>query len=307
MKIIDQSYEIIKKVGEDIAPSKMIELAGRTCYKSEDKITEDSADKFCKMLIDRGHEAMIEHANIIVSVDRYTYEDIYKSKNTQYLHFSDKKRFLISGNARVWRDFFKATALSENMYFDSIIGAMKNYASVLFNDIIYFNETFSECDYINIVPENELDKNEIKIHGTMSVRFITDRGISHEIVRHRPASYAQESTRYVNYKDKNMEFILPVFSWSKRRSEENKSASYIRNAFINCCTEAEDSYGVMIRSGASPQEARTVLPNCLKTEIVVTANVVEWKHIFDLRTAKAAHPQIRELMKPLCNEVSSDF
>ena len=198
MKIIDQSYEILGDLSEIQKIPKMIEIAGRTCYKSEDKITEGSADKFCKMLIKRGHEAMIEHGNI-------------------------------------------------------------------------------------------------------TVRFITDRGVTHELVRHRIASFAQESTRYVKY-DGDTEFIRPVFDWAQGNLAEYMSvgsASSKLFAWYTAMQQCELHYKVMIDSGCPPQEARSVLPNSLKTEIVVTANIREWRHIFKLRTAKAAHPQIRELMLPL--------
>ena len=186
MKVIEPSVELISKIdGNEIL--KTIELTGRTCYKSEDKITEESAKQFVKMLIDRGHEAMIEHYNV-------------------------------------------------------------------------------------------------------TLKFICDRGVTHEIVRHRIASYAQESTRYCNYsKDKfgnKITVIKPCF-WDEH------SPQYI--AWYTVCAKAEDTYFNLLKLGASPQEARSVLPNSLKTEIVVTMNLREWRHFFKLRTAKTAHPQMREV------------
>lgn len=128
-------------------------------------------------------------------------------------------------------------------------------------------------------------------HCSISVRFITDRGVTHELVRHRVASFAQESTRYVKY-DGDTEFVLPVFRWNKIDFELWESAM----------KSAEKTYKNMISHGLSPQEARSVLPNSLKTEIVVTANIREWRHIFKLRTDKSAHPQIREMMISLLQE-----
>jgi len=195
VKIIDQSYEILTSTEDLESIPRMIEMAGRTCYKSEDKITNASAPKFCKMLIKRGHEAMVEHGNI-------------------------------------------------------------------------------------------------------TVRFITDRGVTHELVRHRIASFAQESTRYVNYKDSNMEFIRPVFDWAPSIPvPKNPMVKF--NLWATAMGQAENYYKGLSECGCSPQEARSVLPNSLKTEIVVTANIREWRQIFKLRTATGAHPQIRELMIPL--------
>jgi len=177
-----------------------IEKAGRTCYKSEDKITPDSAEKFVRMIIGRGHETVLEHVN-------------------------------------------------------------------------------------------------------MTVRFICDRGVTHEIVRHRLAAYSQESTRYCNYKG-GVTFVIPP--WVDIESGEYKSwVDPIETKWIwfNSVLSSERSYVNSISEGWTPQQARSVLPNSLKTEIVCTANLREWRHIFRLRTSSKAHPQMQELMKPLLAEM----
>jgi thymidylate synthase (FAD) len=137
-------------------------------------------------------------------------------------------------------------------------------------------------------------------HSTLSVKFIVDRGVSHELVRHRIASFAQESTRYCNYsKDKfgnELTFIKPLF-W------EGNDEFY--PAWVDSMQNAERNYNYLISIGAKPQEARSVLPNSLKTEIVVTANYREWRAFFKLRTAPAAHPQMREVTVPLLKELQS--
>lgn len=137
-------------------------------------------------------------------------------------------------------------------------------------------------------------------HGIISVKFTVDRGVSHEIVRHRMASFAQESTRYCNYAgDKfgnELTFIRPSFFGGP-----GTISKY--GMWCNLMDEAEQSYMRLIELGAKPEEARSVLPNSLKTEIVVTANYREWRHIFALRTSPKAHPQIREVMIPLMQEL----
>lgn len=210
MKIINASYEILTPItGDEL---KAIERAGRTCYKSENKITDESAKKFVKGLIKSGHEAMLEHSSL-------------------------------------------------------------------------------------------------------SVKFICDRGVSHELVRHRMASFAQESTRYCNYsQDKfrnELTFIWPCFfgefpetRWEldRLRHLEERIAYWYR-AMEDC----ENRYLLMIGCGCTPQEARSVLPNSLKTEIIVTTNYREWRHFFKLRAvgvSGAPHPQIEELAVPLLKEVS---
>ena len=131
-------------------------------------------------------------------------------------------------------------------------------------------------------------------HASFSVRFITDRGVTHELVRHRLCAYTQESTRYCNYGNMGMVFVEPVF-WSK------DSLSY--KQWLTHMEVCEVVYLQLLTNGATPQEARTVLPNSLKTDIVCTANIREWRHIMRLRTAKSAHPQMRALMIPLLVEL----
>jgi thymidylate synthase (FAD) len=134
-------------------------------------------------------------------------------------------------------------------------------------------------------------------HQSITVRIVCDRGISHEIVRHRLASYTQESTRYCNYSKgkygSELTVIKPCF-WN----EDDEKFIIWKESLI----QSEIAYNKLISLGASPQEARSVLPNSLKTEIVVTMNLREWKHFFKLRTSEAAHPQMREIAKPLLKE-----
>ena len=197
MKIINASYEIITPLdGNQIL--KHLEVIARTCYKSEDKITDTSAEKMIKALINGGHTAMIEH---------YSF----------------------------------------------------------------------------------------------SVKFICDRGITHEIVRHRLASYAQESTRYCNYSKgkfgSELTFIKPCFF------DEN-SREY--RVWVEQMQKAEDTYLEMINSGVTPEQARDVLPTSIKTELVMTTNLTEWRHFFNLRAVGVTgkpHPQMTELAIPLLREV----
>ncbi len=192
MKIVKQSVDLVWITPY---PEQHIELAGRTCYKSENKITKDSSAKFVEKLRKRGHHAMLEHS-------------------------------------------------------------------------------------------------------VASFRIITDRGITHEIVRHRLASYAQESTRYCNYSGdkfgKECTFIMPPGLTPIQKL-----------TWKNGCKYAEQQYLTMLECGCSPQIARSVLPNCLKTEIVMTANLREWRHFIKLRGSKAAHPQIQPIAHQICDILSA--
>lgn len=131
-------------------------------------------------------------------------------------------------------------------------------------------------------------------HVNLTIKFVCDRGVTHELVRHRLVAYTQESTRYCNYSKRGVTFIRPFF-WS------SDSVSYGR--WWDAMSQAEFLYKELIKLGASPQQARSVLPNSLKTEIMATANLREWRHILKLRTSKAAHPQMRELMVPLLEDL----
>ncbi len=128
-------------------------------------------------------------------------------------------------------------------------------------------------------------------HCAVTVRIICNRGVSHEIVRHRLASFSQESTRYVKYDD--IEIIKPVW-WNRLDTLEA-----VKILFCQAMEDAEQYYKTMIATGHTAQDAREILPNAVKTEIVVTANLREWRHIFKLRTSKAAHPEMRRIMCPM--------
>ncbi len=198
MKIVKPSY-IIEQEIDQTKMLQTIERAGRTCYKSENLINPESAEKFVKNIISRGHESVIEHEKI-------------------------------------------------------------------------------------------------------TIRIICDRGVTHELVRHRLASYSQESTRYCNYSNdkfgNELTFIEPCFFNSD--SEQDKLNKQI---WIDSMQQIEENYNKLISNGAKPEEARSILPNSLKTEIVVTMNIRSWRHFFKLRTDKTAHPQIREISNLILDEL----
>jgi thymidylate synthase (FAD) len=161
-------------------------------------------------------------------------------------------------------------------------------------------------------------------HHSMTVRFVCDRGVSHELVRHRHCSFSQESTRYVNYAPNqvnnqgDMKFILPCWvdddmlgSWDTDKLFHDTTSYYECDMeyppefeWVKGCIDSQQQYRNLIDKGWNPEHARTVLPNSLKTEIVVTSNMRDWRHIFSLRCDKTAHPQMRELMVPLWEELS---
>lgn len=178
---------------------------------------------------------------------------------------------------------------------EEILKAIEIAGRVCYKSEEHITET-SASEFVRMLVKR---KHEAMIeHSSMTVKFICDRGVSHEIVRHRIASYGQESTRYCNYnKDKfgnEITVIRPLFYDEGTEKYDTWKLS---------CELAEKCYFKLLNTGSSPQEARSVLPNSLKTEIVVTMNMREWRHFFKLRTASAAHPQMREITIPLLNEL----
>lgn len=278
MKIIKPSVQFFGEVPTDYENIlRFIEIVGRTCYKSEDKITADSAEGFVKRLISAGHLAMVEHSNFVIRRNgvHYKYDDGIEAAVGKYLAF---KRIndvcYIGGNLTAWLQNAVKNGLPS--YADSFIN--------IYYDLFDIPVELMSTEHWQVCPHNEIPK---ALHR-YSAKFICDRGVSHELVRHRPCSFAQESTRYVNYGGKDMEFIEPVEfgGWSPGSQQK----------FVNACGRSEELYKAMLYGGLKPQQARAVLPNALKTEIVVTADAAEWAHIKKLRTHPSAHPDMVRVM-----------
>ena len=282
MQIIEQNAEYIEH-GSLVHPLKFIERVGRTCYKSEAMITDESAERFVKNLIRNGHMAMLEHHTIHLKIQIPDFADYARFMQNmsaeKYLTISFFGDFLIvTGSYRALDESSLPQLLGINM--EHFLRSETDIQSELVQEI-------DRQELIKIMGEN---KKECSKHIHHTVRFTTDRGISHEIVRHRNCAFAQESTRYVNYGKKGeIAVIKPEFE-----SEDAKAW------WLYSCRQAEKAYMDMIDAGVTPQMARSVLPTCLKTELVVTASEEEWQHIIDLRykgTTGAPHPQVKELME----------
>ena len=280
MRLCKPSFEIIEQQAGLEGIYKQIELAGRTCYKSEDKITEDSAKGFVERMVKSGHGAMLEHGTVYLFIpfsplnENYTtchkYGDnkysVVKIRNEHFL--IEKNGCYITTNYRV---------LVENNWLDDLKFA---------------------CDFT--------EWHERRV----TVKFTCDRGVTHEFVRHRVFSFAQESTRYCNYsKDKfgnGLTFIIPPWCNipdNPSNEEEKKicmgEKGFFEERFMMHCLIAENHYNELIELQYKPQQARAVLPNAIKAELVMTGFVSDWKHFFFLRDAVSAHPQARELAEPL--------
>ena len=291
MKIINsQAYVLVEN-----DPIKKIEKCGRVCYKSENKITEDSAEKFVANIIKRGHEAVLEHASFIFQVSYNVYEDLrekvmfvenrYPVK--MYLRFTDSDGYVVSGNVRAWRDFFRFSGVPP--YMNDFVESNPTLFPEFKSDFP-FNLKGGKWSIRQISANELVSTYQRLVHEDVSVKFICDRGVTHEIVRHRPASFCQESTRYCNYSNGKFEGEITVI---KPCFFKENSTRYL-NWFV-ACESAETAYNAILEDGGTPQEARDVLPNSLKTELIMTAPLMEWCHFFNLRMSPAAHPQMQEV------------
>lgn len=296
MKLVKPEVTLI----EEKDPFRKIEFVGRTCYKSTSDRTDESARKFFKSLVKREHTAMVEHATFIFEVSKYMY---YTAKNNnKYLNFTNDRtlwgdrRYLISGNLRALNESGFAPALKELEGLDKDLVYTKANITDIMEYLRAYEYAGRDNSFVRLVELEDLEdltENEFMKHAYFTFLFICDRGVSHEIVRHRPASFAQESTRYCNYsKDKfgnELTFVEPV-----GYEDFNFNEKYLYESSLGY---AETSYNELINKHKwTPERARAVLPNSLKTEIVMTANAEEFEHFFDLRsrgTTGAPHPDIK--------------
>ena len=309
MKLIKPSFTIIEQGSGIDGVYKQIEMAGRTCYKSEDKITETSAKEFVDRMIKSGHGAMLEHGTVYL-----------------YMRYDSNQE----GNCYIWDD-------QTDRHYDPYVVKYSNNA----HSKVHYDNDYNAYITTNlrVLVENKWMDDLIymceptKYHEKrITVKFTCDRGVTHEFVRHRVFSFAQESTRYCNYlKDKfgsEVTFILPPWVdaddpnlFYKRYTSDNFGdllmEYYYRatpeginsglkvdavSSFAMALQAAEKLYFSLVENGWKAQEARAVLPNAVKAELVMTGFASDWKHFFHLRTATGAHPQARELAQPLQDE-----
>lgn len=295
MRLIKPSFEIIEQEPGLEGIYKAIELAGRNCYKSESNIKEGSAKEFVDRMVKSKHLAMCEHGTVYLK-DTYDVSTIGSWRRSIGGKYSSNK-----------------------------------YSVVNTDRMCDFQGIYITTNFRVLVENNWLDDLKYLCEPTeyhekrITVKFICDRGVSHEFVRHRVFSFAQESTRYCNYsKDKfgsELTFIIPYWTnipegqsywhdgigYRVGADIQNKDFGYIEKSpnyfnFLSSLEESEKCYLRLLNEGWIPQQARSILPNSLKTELVMTGTVEQWKGFFKLRCDKAAHPQAYELAHPLHEE-----
>ncbi len=303
MNIVKPGF-IIEERDELRGGLAIIERAARTCYKTEDKITEGSAERMVRMLIQRHHEAMLEHGDYIFLLEDYKILDniayslrrlMERGADVPLLTFTNiNQRPIISGNIRAWRELLASQCLAAH-YFTGAIDPI--YTS----DLITEDERIDDPRVKQIHYSDLHGFNEKRVHLRQTVRFMVDRGVTHEFVRHRVMSFAQESTRYVDYSGDGIAVIEPCFL-------EEHTEPY--DLWKRQCMSADTAYTHEKRLGLKPEEARTVLPQSTKAELVMTGTLRQWDHFFDMRarqTTGPAHPQAAEVAIPLMNEMAARF
>lgn len=267
MKLINSSFEIIEQKPGLEGIYKQIELAGRTCYKSESNITEDSAKAFVDRMIKSGHGAMLEHGTVYLY--KYIKTDVLKDITARHYNKNPYSHLHI---------------ISDNSTGESHVYITTNYR------VLIEHNWLDDLQYL-CEPTEYHEKR-------VTVKFICPISISREFNRHRANSMAEQSTRYCNYSkdkfDNEITFIKPYWY--------DDVDSYTKNEFDRGLQYAEGYYMFLIDKGMKAQEAREILPLCTATELVHTAFVDDWKHFFFLRDAAPAHPQARELATPLHKE-----
>lgn len=355
MKFVKANFEIlpIPDPYDKMAVYQHLERVGRVCYKSEDKITDDSCLKFLTNIKNRKHWAMLEHYIFVMSVSEAMYDDfldnyqitddedpdigaklrfVRASVNNRY--YDENNKFLISGSATAF-NYLWACKLFSTVDETDTVNMIGSFLHQRFPEIIMVPEHAKEyadtpiedkVGVIHLLSRKEIEALPVGsrlIHDFASVKSITDRGVTHEDVRHRPASWAQESTRYCNYGKMGCTFIIPCWF-------TNEEAEYLCDVtddelidhMFNLHTKPKKlsraawiwtremfgsgkAYEVLTnpdRCNWSPQQARSILPNSVKTEIIMTAPLDEWIHYFNMRVPTSAHPQMRELAVPMLRE-----
>lgn len=305
MQVIPPSFEILDDLDSQ-GLAVRIEACGRICYKSEDKITPESARPFIKGIIKHGHNSVTEMAALTLRVSGITdaQDGALMAAQPRYLIIDRPAagELLISGSVRAFREMFAFHPGLELVR--AITGFLAHAHPLFFEDLVGEEKLELEGVTVRKVPLAEVDALPTDLlarHRHVAVKFVVNRAVTHEIVRHRPCSYLQESQRYCRYSqdkfDNQVTFIKPMFF--KEGSEEYSQ-------WQKAMEETEKIYLELLKT-ASPQAARTVLPNSCKTELITFANLVEWHHIFRLRTGPPAEPSMREVMIPLLERFQERF
>lgn len=323
MKVVEASYKVLDR--RKLSALEKIEHAARLAYKSEDKITKDSAQVLVSKILEREHYPVLEFSNIHVRVRLFDTSDeelarhlLEFYKNTSFFKYLQIDQFehedaegyfvelILSGTVRAFLESLVPLASidHDSNIITAILTVLQQGSSKFPFAVLPFadnsvkpTETQIECSLVDISYIKDLDEDISKNHAMVAVHFICSRAVTHELVRHRPCTFIQESQRFCNYSaakfGREITFIKPAPFFDEE--------SHDYQTWVDACYIAEQNYFGILENN-SPQAARTVLPNSCKTEIIIYATIAQWEHIFKMRCASDAEPSMRELMVPLKDE-----
>ncbi|HHK60947.1 MAG TPA: FAD-dependent thymidylate synthase [Desulfobacterales bacterium] len=306
MRVIPPSFTVLDDLDRQ-GLAVRIEACGRICYKSEDKITPESAAPFIRNIIKRRHNSVLEMGVLSLRVAYDSESRYYQLLETfpKYLFIDklDKKVLLVTGSVRAFRELYQDHRTVKMV--KAIAGFLGERHPLFFEDLAprhgFVPQEGIEVEKLPLAEIEELPAHLYARHRHIAVKFVVNRAVTHEIVRHRPVSYLQESQRYCRYGEDRfggeVTFIKPMFFATE--SEEYR-------LWEEAMRETEARY-LKLLATVTPQAARTVLPNSCKTELIAYCNLIEWFHIFRLRTSRAAEPSMREVMVPLLADFRQRF
>lgn len=276
MKIVEPSAVIIEPELEQLSIYQRIAYCAGVCYQREPRKTEEEAQAFCRRMVEIGHHSTLEMAVVHLVGDIV---DVPSSKYITHTLDTRGERCVITGSIR-------ALLEADGEYGSQVWNLLANQYPV------FFTESDPPRGMVRFADPHEIPWQ----HKHVAARFIVNRAVSHELVRHRPVSFLQESQRYCRYDDEVV-FIRP--EWANGYLWET--------AFKTDCSHAEGRYKLYLQEGLKPQQARAVLPNSTKTELIAYASLPQWKHMFNLRCSPAADPEMIRVMRPLREEFMQQY
>lgn len=284
MKIIEPSATIIENELVELSICQRIDRCASVCYQRPPKPTKNEAEQFCRNLIDRGHLPALEFATIHLSMPCGYHDEIKAEKYLQGSIFGAE--FIVSGSVR---------AFMEANIDDATIEFLASYFPVFFQ--FEDRKEFDGTDFVSDIRFATPDEIPWQ-HKHVAVQVICSRAISHQLVRHRPCSFLQESQRYCRYDDE-VTFIRP--EWAELEG------GFLGKTFKWQCRTSEAMYRARLKSRLLPQQARGALIHDIKTELIIYASLPEWLNIFKMRCAKAADPEMRRIMLPLREQFRAEY
>ena len=304
MLIVPPSYEILDGLDRQ-GLAVRIEFCGRICYKSEDRIDRESALPFVRKITEHGHNSVLEMGvvSLLVAFPERSMEAELFAAQPRYLHIdaTADNTLLVTGSVRAFR---------EMLLFHPTCRLVRAMTGFLASRHPYFFDTIlppggltaDPAITVRKVPLGEIDAlpPDLRIrHRHIAVKFIVNRAVTHEIVRHRPCSFLQESQRYCRYDDEVV-FIRPEWADTMSNFDFDRMWGFPM-------IRAEADYKKALKFGLKPQQARAVLPNSTKTELIAYASLPQWRHMFNLRCSPAADPEMTRIMRPLRDQFKQKY